>query len=422
MRFEEAAEGIVTEYRTNGRKTLGHVERRIRLHLEPFFGGRRMAAITTGDTPRFVDQRQAAGASNAEINRELAILKRLYSLAMHDGTLLTRPHIPMLAEHNVRTGFFTRAQIEAVLGHLPAPVQPVIRFAYLTGWLVPSEVLTLEWRQVDFRAGTVWLEVGTAKNEDGRLFPFDVLPELGDLLTAQRRVTSQVEQEQGRIVPWVFHRNGKGIRRFSAVWATACRAAGCPGRVPHDMRRSAVRNLIRAGVPEKTAMLLTGHKSRSVFDRYDIVNEADLREAVRKLGAGTDGYKISDSRPITARAATTRSETHPMKQGANAASRTRTRRNARTAGPEALTIPHPSPLDNTGRGLGTSAHDRAHLMIQSSVWGPDRYSGDVSDITSVSSSRMIVTSWSSHSGTGTVTANSSDTQSPSFRVLRGWSP
>ncbi len=329
LRFSEAAEGIVTEYRTNGRKTLGHVERRIRLHLEPFFGGRRMANITTADTRRFVDQRQAAGASNAEINRELGTLKRMYSLAMHDGTLLSRPHIPMLAEHNVRTGFFNREQIEAVLAHLPAPVQPVVRFAYLTGWRVQSEVLTLEWRQVDFTAGTVWLEVGTTKNQDGRLFPFDVLPELGEVLRDQRGVTSQIEQAQGRIVPWVFHRAGKRIASFYTVWASACRAARCPGRVPHDMRRSAVRNLIRAGVPEKTAMLLTGHKSRTVFDRYDIVNEADLRVAVRKLGAGTDGYNFGDSRPIAARAATTARRNIPGIPCLSKGSRAGTRRTAR---------------------------------------------------------------------------------------------
>ena len=315
MRFSEAAEGIVTEYRTNGRKSLGHLERRMRLHLAPFFGGRRMASITTADMRRFVDQRQAAGASNGEINRELAIVKRMYSLALHDGTLLARPHIPLLQEHNVRTGFFDRVQIEAVLAHLPVPVQAVIRFAYLTGWRVPSEVLRLEWRQVDFRAGTVWLEVGTTKNDDGRLFPFDVLPELGDVLREQRGVTSELEQLQGRIVPYVFHRHGKRIIRFNRVWEAACRAAGCPGRVPHDLRRSAVRNLIRAGVPEKTAMLLTGHKSRRVFDRYDIVNEADLRNAVRKLAEGHDGDKIGDSRPIAARTAATLNEKHPINTG-----------------------------------------------------------------------------------------------------------
>ena len=152
--------------------------------------------------------------------------------------------------------------------------------------------MTLEWRQVDFAAGVVRLEVGSTRNKGGRVFPFDVLPELGDVLREQRRVTSQVETEQGRIVPWVFHRNGKRIKCFRDAWVSACTAAGCPGLVPHDMRRSAVRNLTRAGVPEKVAMLLTGHKTRSVFDRYDIVNEADLREAVRKLDAATTVTKV----------------------------------------------------------------------------------------------------------------------------------
>ena len=134
------------------------------------------------------------------------------------------------------------------------------------------------------------------------MFPFDVFPALGDVLQAQRRVTSQVEQERGRIVPWVFHRTGKRIANFHHAWVSACRAAGCPGRVPHDMRRSAVRNLIRAGVPEKMAMLLTGHKSRVVFDRYDIVNEADLREAVRKLDAAmtvTKSVTVAESHQIS---------------------------------------------------------------------------------------------------------------------------
>jgi len=85
----------------------------------------------------------------------------------------------------------------------------------------------------------------------------------------------------------VFNRDGRPIGEFRNAWRTAAAAAGCPGRILHDFRRTAVRNLVRAGVPEKTAMTLTGHKTRSVFDRYDIVNETDLREAVRKLGQAT---------------------------------------------------------------------------------------------------------------------------------------
>ena len=98
--------------------------------------------------------------------------------------------------------------------------------------------------------------------------------------------------ERGMVCPWVFHRNGRPMRSFYGAWRTACRAAGYPQRILHDFRRTAVRNLVRAGVPENVAMKLTGHKTRSVFDRYDIVNEADLRDAVRKLAAAHD-----DARP-----------------------------------------------------------------------------------------------------------------------------
>ena len=293
IRFEEAATDLINDYRTNGKRTSAHVERRIRLHLEPAFGGRRLATITTADVRAFSAARQAADASNAEINRELAALKRMYTLAMQAGKLLHRPYIPMLAEHNVRTGFFEREQFEAVRRRLPAALQSVVTFAYVTGWRIESEVLSLTWRQVDFQAGLVRLDPGTTKNDEGRVWPFTLIPELKDTLTAQRTTTRALEQRERCIVPWVFHqvgesfldRSGRAKHVFRETWRTACRAAGCPGRIPHDFRRTAVRNLVRAGVSEKVAMQLTGHKTRSVFDRYDIVNEADLRAAVEKLSA-----------------------------------------------------------------------------------------------------------------------------------------
>ena len=183
----------------------------------------------------------------------------------------------------MRTGFFEQAEYEAVLPQLPESIRPVVTFAYLTGWRIRSEILRLEWRQVDFQAGTVRLEVGTTKNDEGREFPFDVYPDLRDVLEQQRSLTREVEQRREQIVPWVFHRNGRPVRSFYGSWRKACEAAGCPGHIPHDFRRTAVRNLVRAGVPERVAMMLTGHKTRSVFDRYNIVSGADLREGVRKL-------------------------------------------------------------------------------------------------------------------------------------------
>ncbi|MBI4519533.1 MAG: tyrosine-type recombinase/integrase, partial [Gemmatimonadetes bacterium] len=132
-------------------------------------------------------------------------------------------------------------------------------------------------------AGIVRLEPETTKNRDGRTFPFAVLPELEGLLHEQRERTRAVEKATGRIVPWVFHRDGERIGDYKQAWGTACSRAGAPDAWVHDLRRSAVRNLVRAGVPEIVAMRLCGHKTRAVFDRYAIVNEEMLREGVEKL-------------------------------------------------------------------------------------------------------------------------------------------
>jgi integrase len=192
----------------------------------------------------------------------------------------------MLAENNVRVGFFEDEQYEAVLRHLPAPWRPVMTFAFLTGWRVRSEVLPLQWAQIDTSAEVIRLEVGTTKNDAGRTFPYGELPELAAVIAVQDRLRRTL-RTQGTLCPWVFpEADGQRLPAFySKVWRDACRRAGLPGKIPHDFRRTAVRNLVRAGVPEKTAMQLTGHKTRSVFDRYDIVNEADLKVAVGRLAA-----------------------------------------------------------------------------------------------------------------------------------------
>jgi len=298
LTFEEAAQALENEYLANDRRSIVGLRGRIKKGLRPWFRGRRMVSITPTDVIAFVAARQAGsfpfkapGAANGTINRELSALKRMFALAKQAGTLLSAPHIAMLQEDNVRRGFFEREQFESVRRHLPEEIRPVVTFAYLTGWRVNSEVLTLQWHQVDLKAGVVRLDPGTTKNREGRTFPFSQLPELQALLEEQRAATTILERKTGTIVPWVFHRGGNPIKFYRRSWLRACKDAGCPGRIPHDFRRTAVRNLVRAGVPERVAMMLTGHKTRSVFERYNVVSEADLGAGVAKL-ALLGGYNF----------------------------------------------------------------------------------------------------------------------------------
>ncbi|MCI0423021.1 MAG: site-specific integrase [Acidobacteria bacterium] len=194
---------------------------------------------------------------------------------------MAKPHIRTLSENNVRTGFFEKEHFTAIHRHLPAHVKPVATVAYITGWRTLSELLPLEWRQVDFNgAGTLRLDPGTTKNGDGRVFP--MTRDLRAVLLEQKAMTEELQKKLGVLIPWVFHNDGKPFKSYRKAWKTACRNACLPGRIPHDFRRTAVRNLIRAGVSEVVAMKMTGHKTRSIFDRYDIVSQGDLNDAVSK--------------------------------------------------------------------------------------------------------------------------------------------
>jgi len=300
LKFDEAAADLLTDYLVNGRRSLADVKCRIDKGLAPWFTGRRLTTVTTADVNAFIAHRQAAGAAVATINRELAALKRMYTLALRAGKILHRPYIPMLREHNTRKGFFERAQFEAVRAALPAPLRGIATVAYLTGWRTKSEILPLQWHQVDRQAGVVRLEPGTTKNREGRVFVFSQIDELREALDTQWAAHEALER-QGTLCPWVFQRSGRPVKNFRKAWIAACATAGCPGRIPHDFRRTAVRNLIRAGVPDTIAMKATGHLTRSVFDRYDITSEADLAEAGRKLQAlaGTIQGQLAVNAPAT---------------------------------------------------------------------------------------------------------------------------
>jgi integrase len=280
--FDDLVEMLRADYQVNGRRSWRRAEPAL-THLRCTFGTVRAAELTADRLVAYQRLRMDESAAPATIRYELALLKHMFNLAVGAGLLVSRPKFPSITADNRRTGFFEEGDFRAVLSQLPDDLQPVFEFAYYTGWRVPSEVLPLTWRQVDFTAGVIRIE--RSKNGEARTFPFAALPALAALLRRQREAATALERETCHHVSHVFHRDGKPIRSYRRAWISACGRADCAGMIAHDLRRTAVRNLVRAGVPEAIAMKLTGHKTRSVFDRYNIVDEADLAEGVAKLAA-----------------------------------------------------------------------------------------------------------------------------------------
>ena len=289
--FADAADDLVEDFRMNGKRSLRTLLIRLNKHLRPVFGEDALTAITTARIRAYILQRQAQDASNATINRDLITLKRLCALAVQNGKLVAKPYVPLLKERNARRGFFEPEEFARIVAHLPPDMQGIAQFAYATGWRTPSEILPLRWAQVDFTASEVQLDPATTKNDEARVFPFTRV--LRTLLETQRR-RADVLQAGGIDAPYVFcftrgHKAGQRIAESTYIhqWWKARVAAGCPTRIPHDCRRTAVRNLVRAGVPERVAMQLTGHKTRAIFERYNITSPNDLRDAARRLDAFT---------------------------------------------------------------------------------------------------------------------------------------
>ena len=254
-------------------------------HLKAFFQGSRKARdITTSRITAYRAHRLTAGAKPSTVNYEMAILRRGLRLAAKDGKVGVRPEFSMLHVDNARKGFFELEEHRAIQTHLPEYLQPVAAVAYITGWRTKSELLTREWRHVDLDNGWLRLEPGEGKNREGRDFPFT--DELRTILEAQRERVKAIERSRGRVIRWVFcHPDGRRIKDFRGAWAKACDDAKIPGRLVHDFRRTAVRNLERAGIPRSAAMKMTGHKTEAVYRRYAIVDSAMLQEAAVKLSA-----------------------------------------------------------------------------------------------------------------------------------------
>jgi integrase len=297
-------------------------------HLLAFFGAKRMASIRGADVAGYRAARQRAGAANATINRELGTLAHAFALGRTLG-LLNETSLNIrgyrLAESAPRAGFFERDQFDAMLAHLhhvetrevevkgkmrrkafrvPADdLRLACLIAYRLGWRMQSEILTLERRHVDLNAaggmGTLSLDPGATKNDDARVVV--LTPDLRAAIRDQLARLDRFQRDSGRVTRYLFTHTtgphaGERIRDFRRVWKTACRKAGVPGRLRHDFRRTAVREMVNATVPERVAMKITGHRTRSVFDRYHIVSPGDLQRAARLMSAQTENGSQGENR------------------------------------------------------------------------------------------------------------------------------
>ncbi len=272
---------VIADYRLAKKRSIADLTYRIEKNIRPALGALRVALFGTSHADRYIQARREEKATDATINRELAIVRRAFSLGMRaDPPLVTRkPWIRRLDEDNAREGFVEDEQYRALLRELPQHLQAIFVVGYHIGVRLGT-LRKLEWEQVDLAAGEIRLLKSQVKQKRAHTVPIygDMRAWLDMQLTDHR--------ENWPDCPYVFHWLKKPLGAHMKGWKEACDRAKLPSLKFHDLRRSAVRNMERAGIPRNIAMGITGHRTESVYRRYDIVSDRDLKQAATKL----EGY------------------------------------------------------------------------------------------------------------------------------------
>ena len=282
--IDELAKDYLTDYKKNRRKTVDQAETYAERILYSF-GGRRANSITKSEIDEYQLGMQEAGYANATINRDMSALHRMYNLGLESGKVQMVPVIHKLKESNRRKGFFGDVEHLAVIEKAPFWLQVLSDLARTYGFR-KQEAKTLLWSQIDFARKEIRLWAGETKNDEPRVI---VMTEaIHAKLLKLHEETEALEKQRGIQILNVFHRNGRPVKDFRALWRRLCKDAKVT-RLFHDYRRTAVRNMERAGVPRSVAMNITGHKTETIYKRYAITDAASMREATAKIEALQNG-------------------------------------------------------------------------------------------------------------------------------------
>ncbi len=280
VRLFELLDALAADYELQRRRSV----RRLRVsitHLKAFFADPLARDVDPTSIVAYATARTKAGAGPGTVDVELAALRRAFRLAKQLGRIANVPTVHMLVPPPPRAGFVEAAVLAAILEHLPTSVRPVVQVAAVTGWRLQHELLTRRWSHLDLKGGWLRLEPGEGKAGDARNFPLTAA--LRAVLEAQRQRADEFNPQPTHV--FFDHVTGARLKSIRLAWHAAVQAAGCPHLRPHDLRRTAVRNLERAGVPRSSAQKLVGHKTESMYSRYAIQDSVMLREAAAKLEA-----------------------------------------------------------------------------------------------------------------------------------------
>lgn len=275
---------VTDDYEFRKLRSLKDVEYRLKNHIKPALGLLPASKFGTSQLKAYVSARRGEGAEDATINRELAVIRRGYKLAaQNDPPLVARaPHIPAMREDNARQGFIEHEAYTALLDHMPRHLKAMFVCGYYLG-MRQGELRKIKWNQLDLAASQIRLSGRQTKNKSPRTAP--IYGDMAKWLQWQRDVI----RAEFPACELVFHWNGRPISAHLPGWIDACKEAGHAGLLFHDLRRSAVRNMERAGFSRKVAMSISGHKTESIYRRYDIVDESDLKAAAEKMEAYVAG-------------------------------------------------------------------------------------------------------------------------------------